>query len=53
MYKILLRDADAAPSPSGPVGEHCAQLACRTPHRAGYYYAGPALPGTPCGMHMV
>ncbi|KAJ8736459.1 hypothetical protein PYW08_007115 [Mythimna loreyi] len=50
--EILLRDADAAPSPSGPAGEHCSQLACRTPHRAGFYYAGPALPGTPCGMHM-
>ncbi|XP_026731681.1 A disintegrin and metalloproteinase with thrombospondin motifs adt-2-like [Trichoplusia ni] len=50
--EVLLRDIDAAPSPSAPVGEHCAQLACRTPHRAGYYYAGPALPGTPCGPHM-
>ncbi|XP_028176382.1 A disintegrin and metalloproteinase with thrombospondin motifs adt-2-like [Ostrinia furnacalis] len=47
--EILLRDSDAAPSPLGPAGEQCAQLACRTPHRAGFYYAGPALPGTPCG----
>ncbi|XP_026320254.1 A disintegrin and metalloproteinase with thrombospondin motifs adt-2-like isoform X2 [Hyposmocoma kahamanoa] len=50
--EILLRDVDAAPSPGGPTTAHCAQLACRSPHRAGFYYAGPALPGTPCGHHM-
>ncbi|XP_049880503.1 A disintegrin and metalloproteinase with thrombospondin motifs adt-2-like [Pectinophora gossypiella] len=50
--EILLRDSDAAPSPGAPTAGHCAQLACRSPHRAGFYYAGPALPGTPCGTHM-
>ncbi|KAI5635750.1 metallo-peptidase family m12B reprolysin-like domain-containing protein [Phthorimaea operculella] len=50
--EILLRDQDAAPSPGSLTAAHCAQLACRSPHRAGFYYAGPALPGTPCGHHM-
>ncbi|XP_073958021.1 A disintegrin and metalloproteinase with thrombospondin motifs adt-2-like isoform X2 [Choristoneura fumiferana] len=50
--EILLRDVDAAASPAGPAAAHCAQLACRSPHRAGFYYAGPALPGTPCGPTM-
>ncbi|KAJ2947773.1 hypothetical protein O0L34_g9553 [Tuta absoluta] len=50
--EILLRDQDAAPSPGSLTAAYCAQLACRSPHRAGFYYAGPALPGTPCGHHM-
>ncbi|XP_063549121.1 A disintegrin and metalloproteinase with thrombospondin motifs adt-2-like [Cydia strobilella] len=49
--EVLLRDADAAPA-TAPAASLCAQLACRTPHRAGFYYAGPALPGTPCGHRM-
>ncbi|RVE49347.1 hypothetical protein evm_005962 [Chilo suppressalis] len=52
--EVLLRDVDAAPwsgAGAGAVGP-CAQLACRSPHRVGFYYAGPALPGTPCGDHM-
>ncbi|XP_045775267.1 A disintegrin and metalloproteinase with thrombospondin motifs 14-like [Maniola jurtina] len=50
--EILLRDKDAAPAQapgSGGDESQCMQLACRSPHRAGFYYAGPALPGTPCG----
>lgn len=50
--EILLRDKDASATPAGPSHEHCSQLACRTPHRAGFYYAGPALPGTNCGQNM-
>ncbi|KAG7310923.1 hypothetical protein JYU34_003762 [Plutella xylostella] len=50
--EFLLRDVDASPSPPAPSPEHCEQLACRSPHRAGFYYAGPALPGTPCGHAM-
>ncbi|CAG9132357.1 unnamed protein product [Plutella xylostella] len=51
--QFLLRDVDASPTPPAPSPEHCEQLACRSPHRAGFYYAGPALPGTPCGPAMV
>ncbi|XP_012551184.1 A disintegrin and metalloproteinase with thrombospondin motifs adt-2 [Bombyx mori] len=51
--EVLLRDADAAPwSGGGDQRGQCAQLACRTPHRAGFFYAGPALPGTACGNKM-
>ena len=56
MLQILLRDKDAAPAVApGAVGEaaQCLQLACRTPHRAGFYYAGPALPGTSGGKGKV
>lgn len=27
----------------------CQNLPCRSPHRTGYYFAGPALEGTSCG----
>nr|CAD7413736.1 unnamed protein product [Timema poppensis] len=27
----------------------CENLKCRTPHRSGFYFAGPALEGTSCG----
>nr|XP_026494741.1 A disintegrin and metalloproteinase with thrombospondin motifs adt-2-like [Vanessa tameamea] len=54
--EVLLRDKDAAAAEAGAgaggaggAGSLCAQLVCRSPHRAGYYYAGPALPGTACG----
>ncbi|CAH2102707.1 unnamed protein product [Euphydryas editha] len=51
--EVLLRDKDAAaadvPGAEGGEAARCAQLACRSPHRAGFYYAGPALPGTACG----
>ncbi|XP_038208289.1 A disintegrin and metalloproteinase with thrombospondin motifs adt-2-like isoform X1 [Zerene cesonia] len=45
--EVLLRDKDAVPVDGG--SNLCAQLTCRTPHRAGFYYSGPALPGTSCG----
>lgn len=31
----------------------CQNLPCRSPHRTGYYFAGPALEGTLCGDHSV
>ena len=31
----------------------CYSLKCRTTGRRGYYRAGPALEGTPCGTNMV
>ncbi|CAK1601860.1 unnamed protein product [Parnassius mnemosyne] len=50
--EVLLRDVDAAPvsGEQDASTSHCAQLVCRSPHRVGFYYAGPALPGTPCGL---
>ncbi|XP_072937125.1 A disintegrin and metalloproteinase with thrombospondin motifs adt-2-like [Epargyreus clarus] len=49
--EIFLRDRDASPveGAGGEAGGRCAQLTCRSPHRAGFYHAGPALPGTACG----
>ncbi|XP_050670666.1 A disintegrin and metalloproteinase with thrombospondin motifs adt-2-like isoform X2 [Leptidea sinapis] len=46
--EVLLRDKDASPAEVGG-GNVCAQLTCRSPHRAGFYYSGPAIPGTTCG----
>ena len=31
----------------------CYSLKCRAADRRGYYRAGPALEGTPCGQNMV
>ena len=31
----------------------CYSLKCRAQHRRGYYRAGPALEGTPCGTNKV
>ena len=31
----------------------CYALKCRTKGRRGYYRAGPALEGTPCGLNKV
>jgi len=28
-------------------------LKCKTPHRSGFYFAGPALEGTTCGKNEV
>ncbi|XP_053617820.1 A disintegrin and metalloproteinase with thrombospondin motifs adt-2-like [Plodia interpunctella] len=50
--ELFLRDRDAAVVPATSATSHCAQLSCRSPHRAGFYHAGPALPGTPCGDNM-
>ncbi|XP_050295786.1 A disintegrin and metalloproteinase with thrombospondin motifs adt-2-like isoform X1 [Anthonomus grandis grandis] len=47
--EILLRDKDAVMSPSQKQSDVCYSLQCKTPNRSGYYSAGPALDGTPCG----
>ncbi|KAL3288422.1 hypothetical protein HHI36_002868, partial [Cryptolaemus montrouzieri] len=46
--EILLRDKDAVVSPSQQLSTICYNLQCKTPHRSGYYFAGPALDGTQC-----
>ncbi|KAH1015088.1 hypothetical protein HUJ05_012866 [Dendroctonus ponderosae] len=47
--EVLLRDKDAVMSPNQPQADICFSLQCKTPHRSGFYFAGPALDGTPCG----
>ncbi|CAG9859468.1 unnamed protein product [Phyllotreta striolata] len=47
--EILLRDRDAVVLPSQDLTTVCYNLQCKTPHRSGYYFAGPALEGTSCG----
>ncbi|XP_030758817.1 A disintegrin and metalloproteinase with thrombospondin motifs 5-like, partial [Sitophilus oryzae] len=47
--EVLLRDKDAVIAPSQQLSEICYNLQCKTPHRSGFYFAGPALDGTPCG----
>lgn len=47
--EILLRDKDAVVSPNQQLNTICYSLQCKTPHRSGYYFAGPALDGTECG----
>lgn len=47
--EILLRDRDAYPFKSGQESKICENLHCRTPNRSGFFFAGPALPGTECG----
>lgn len=44
--EILLRDKDAT---IVSLENACQALRCKTPHRTGYFYAGPALEGTLCG----
>lgn len=52
--EILLKDKDAHISTAdSPLTNICQQLQCKTPHRSGFYYAGPALEGTDCGKNMV
>lgn len=43
--EILLRDKDATVATLYGI---CDSLQCKTPHRSGYYFAGPALDGTYC-----
>lgn len=43
--EVLLRDKDAVVA---TLYEICDALQCSTPHRSGYYFAGPALDGTYC-----
>ncbi|KAJ8935149.1 hypothetical protein NQ314_012967, partial [Rhamnusium bicolor] len=47
--EILLRDKDAMVLPHQELSTICYNLQCNTPHRSGYYFAGPALEGTQCG----
>lgn len=51
--EILLRDKDAVMSTSQKLDTICYNLQCKTPHRSGYYHAGPALDGTECGRGKV
>jgi len=50
---MLLRDRDAIIQTSGSLSEICENLKCSTPHRSGFYFAGPALEGTTCGNNVV
>lgn len=43
--EVLLRDKDAVVV---TLSDACQSLQCKTPHRSGYYFAGPALDGTYC-----
>ncbi|XP_059608052.1 A disintegrin and metalloproteinase with thrombospondin motifs adt-1-like [Phlebotomus argentipes] len=43
--QLLLLDQDALATESASM---CRNLHCRTPHRSGFYFAGPALEGTEC-----
>ncbi|XP_011314906.1 A disintegrin and metalloproteinase with thrombospondin motifs 18 [Fopius arisanus] len=43
--ELLLRDKDASVV---TLANACQSLQCRSPHRSGYYYSGPALEGTFC-----
>ncbi|XP_018574479.1 A disintegrin and metalloproteinase with thrombospondin motifs adt-2-like [Anoplophora glabripennis] len=47
--ELLLRDKDATMLPHQELSTICYNLQCKTPHRSGYYFAGPALDGTQCG----
>lgn len=51
--ELLLRDKDAYVVPENDLGVICYSLRCQTPHRSGYYFAGPALEGTECGNNLV
>ncbi|CAB3373818.1 Hypothetical predicted protein [Cloeon dipterum] len=51
--EFLLRDKDSVTEvQSGSLAEICQNLKCSTPHRSGYYFAGPALEGTSCGRDL-
>ncbi|XP_059475973.1 A disintegrin and metalloproteinase with thrombospondin motifs adt-2-like [Neocloeon triangulifer] len=50
--ELLLRDKDAVIEAQGALSEICQNLKCSTPHRSGYYFAGPALEGTSCGRDL-
>ncbi|XP_008553570.1 A disintegrin and metalloproteinase with thrombospondin motifs adt-2 [Microplitis demolitor] len=43
--ELLLRDKDAD---AVSLTNACQSLSCKSPHRSGYYFAGPALEGTVC-----
>uniref|UniRef100_A0A182M5L6 Peptidase M12B domain-containing protein n=1 Tax=Anopheles culicifacies TaxID=139723 RepID=A0A182M5L6_9DIPT len=46
--EVLLTDKDAILA-SSELSAICQNIRCRTPHRTGFYFAGPALEGTDCG----
>lgn len=48
--EILLRDREAFVFINGYHSTVCDNLQCRTPKRPGIFFAGPALPGTNCGV---
>ncbi|XP_037913532.1 A disintegrin and metalloproteinase with thrombospondin motifs adt-2-like isoform X2 [Hermetia illucens] len=50
--ELLLLDKDAVDSPTNGPYSICQNLQCRSPHRSGYFFAGPALEGTTCGRSM-
>ncbi|CRL02070.1 CLUMA_CG015294, isoform A [Clunio marinus] len=50
--EILLRDRDAYVFDKGQPFSICNNIHCRTPHRPGFFFAGPALQGTACGNNM-
>lgn len=45
--ELLLRDKDAVVV---TLSGACQALQCKSPHRSGYYFAGPALDGTHCAQ---
>ncbi|XP_053693968.1 A disintegrin and metalloproteinase with thrombospondin motifs adt-2-like [Sabethes cyaneus] len=47
--ELLLIDKDAIAVTSPNMERICQNLHCRTPHRTGFYFSGPALEGTDCG----
>ncbi|CAH1393194.1 unnamed protein product [Nezara viridula] len=47
--ELLLKDKDADIYSTGNEEDVCQNVQCRTPHRAGFYYSGPAVEGTLCG----
>ncbi|KAJ8925540.1 hypothetical protein NQ315_009380 [Exocentrus adspersus] len=47
--ELLLRDKAATILPHQELSTICYNLQCTTPHKSGYYFAGPALEGTQCG----
>uniref|UniRef100_A0A182IN76 Uncharacterized protein n=1 Tax=Anopheles atroparvus TaxID=41427 RepID=A0A182IN76_ANOAO len=47
-HEIGHKDKDAILASTGQP-DICQNLRCRTPHRTGFYFAGPALEGTDCG----
>ncbi|XP_069680135.1 A disintegrin and metalloproteinase with thrombospondin motifs adt-2-like [Periplaneta americana] len=49
--EVLLRDKDAVLFDPDKLQDICQNLKCRTPHRSGFYFAGPALEGTTCGQN--
>ncbi|KAL0279016.1 UNVERIFIED_CONTAM: hypothetical protein PYX00_000661 [Menopon gallinae] len=49
--ELLIRDHDAELFNPDRLEDICENLQCKTPHRSGFYFAGPALQGTDCGTN--